>query len=178
MTLKTRTLRDRDFSEILKKYGSLSNADLSKLAAQYPRFSKMTPGAIEKDVDRFVQHYENLGIIRRASGRVKWLPAEVNAPMQSKSETKAEPTTPPPESKYKTVQKLVQGLANGSIVLKDKSPHKELNRIKGEIYDKFMADIDLYNTFKDSFGLSDVLVTRIYNTAPKLRAYGFIEEKE
>ncbi|HEV2139386.1 MAG TPA: hypothetical protein VGR53_11150 [Nitrososphaerales archaeon] len=179
MSLSKRTVRDRDYSEILKKYGPLSNADLCKKATEHPHFNKVTAAAIEKDIDRFVKHYENLGIITRKNGRIEWLLQPTIALSQPKPEMTIEPTgSLPSDSQHETVQRLLRGMADGSITLRDKSPHRELNRIKGEIFDEFMADIDLYNYHKHEWPFSGILETRIFNTAIKLRAYGFIEEKE
>jgi hypothetical protein len=39
-----------------------------------------------------------------------------------------------------------------------------------------MADIDLYNSHVYEWSIAGILETRIFNTAMKLRAFGFIEE--
>jgi hypothetical protein len=174
-----RTIRDRDLSDILKRLGPLTNKDLAKEASQYPHFKGMSEYAIDKTVDRFVKDFEDLDIVKRDRGRIEWLPQTTRAQGQSAKERSVElPNPVRPETQHESVQRLLRGLADGSITLKPKSPHKELNRIKGEIYDKFMADIDNYNTFKNTPLISDTLEKRIFDTALKLRAYGFIEQKE
>ena len=179
MPLEERTIRDRIYSDFIKKFGPLTNSELNKKAAEHPHFRKMTAGALEKDIDRFVRHYEYLEIAKRNRGKIEWLPQETTRQGQSTSEAVTEPTVPSsPEFRHETVQKLIRGMANGTITLRDKSPHKELNRIKGEIYDEFMADIDLYNAHGTDLAISGILETRIFNNALKLRAYGFMEEKK
>lgn len=176
MAIEQRTMRDRDYSEILKKFGPLSNTDLGKKVAEHPHFSKLTASAIEKDIDRFVKHYENLGIVIRKNGRVEWLPPPAAIQGQPKQES-VKPFEPTPaDSQHEAVQRLLRGMADGSITIRDKSPHKELNRIKGEILDDFMKDIDLYNYHRGEWPISGFLEMRIFSTAIKLRAYGFIEE--
>jgi hypothetical protein len=179
MPLEERTIRDRIYSDFLKEHGALTNSELNKKAAEHPHFREMSADALEKDIDRFVTHYKYLGIVERNEGKIEWLPRDTKRQGQPTSEVRTEPTVPGSrESRHEAVQKLMRGMANGTIILKDKSPHKELNRVKGEIYDEFMRDIDLYNAYGKSLGVSDILETRIYNTALKLRAYGFMEEKE
>jgi hypothetical protein len=174
-----RTIRDRDLSDILRRLGPLTNRDLAKEASKRPHFNGMTDYAIEKAVDRFVKDFEGLGIVVRDRGRIEWLAQTTKSQEQRAKERNAQPQSPTlSETQHETVQKLIQGLANGSITLRDKPLQKELKGMKGEIYDKFMADIDLYNLYKNTPLLSDTLERRIFNTALKLRAYGFIEEKE
>jgi hypothetical protein len=178
MSHLTRTMKDRDYSEILKRLGPLTNSDLAREAAKHPHFTGMTAYAIEKDVDRFVKHYENLGIVARNNGRIEWLPSPVKAQGQSKEEPTARVAKSSQVSQHEAVTRLIQGMADGSIILREKSPHKELNRVKGEIFDEFMADIDFYNHHGNEGPITWALETRIYNTALKLRAYGFIEKEE
>jgi hypothetical protein len=172
-------MRDRTLSEFLKKFGSMSNADLARKAAEHPHFGKLKPASVDKYVDRFVDHYEYLGILARVNGRLEWLPQSNNISVQSAQEKKVEQVSPAlTESVHESVQRLLRGMANGSITLKPKSPFKELNRIKGDLYDELMADIDLYNIYKNTPLISGTFEKRIYNMALKLRTYGFIEEKE
>src|SRR5271157_4873676 len=169
----TRTMKDRDYSEILKRLGPLTNSDLTKEAAKHPHFTGLTAYAIEKDIDRFVKHYENLGIVVRNSGRIEWLTPAAKVQARPEVEPPKETASVPSETQHEVVTKLLQGMANGTITLRNKSPHKELNRVKGEIFDEFMGDVDFYNLHKNEGPISWALETRIYNTALKLRAYGF-----
>ncbi|HME19737.1 MAG TPA: hypothetical protein VKF15_08390 [Nitrososphaerales archaeon] len=172
-----RTIRDRDYSELLRRHGPLTNSDLCKKVTEHPHFSKMTTSAIEKDIDRFVVRFEYLKLVARNNGRIEWLPQPAKAQEQVKQEETSESSECPTSySQHEEVQRLLKGMANGTITLRNKSPHKELNRLKGEIYDKFMADISLYNSNELGYPFSGVLETRIFNTYLKLRAYGFIEE--
>jgi hypothetical protein len=174
-----RTMRDRTLSEFLKKFGPMSNADLARKAAEHPHFSKLQPASVDKYVDRFVDHYEYLGILAQVNGRLEWLPQSNSVSVQSAQEKKAEQGSPAPtESVHESVQRLLRGMSNGSITLKPKSPFKELNRIKGDLFDEFMADIDSYNLYKNTPLISSTFEKRIYNMALKLRTYGFIEEKQ
>jgi len=178
MPLEERTIRDRIYSDFIKEFGPLTNSELFEKAAKHPHFREMNSDGLEKDVDRFVTHYKYLKIVERVDGKIKWLPQEIKGHGRSPSEAGTEPNIPSsPESRHETVQKLIRGMANGTITLRDKSPHKELNRKKGRIYDEFMADIELYNEQKNNLAISGILETHIFNTALKLRAYGFIEEK-
>ncbi len=179
MPYEERTIRDRIYSDYLKKSGPLTNTELGKMAAENPHFSKVTADALEKDIDRFVKHYEHLGIIARIKGKIEWSPQTAGSQGQAVRETTVELSDPSsPDSRHEEVQRLIRGMANGTITIRDKSPHKELNRVKGEILDEFMADIDLYNTHGHELFISNILEARIFNTALKLRAYGFIEEKK
>lgn len=179
MTHLSRTKRDRDLSDILKRLGPLTNRDLAKEASKYPDFNGMTDYAIEKTVDRFVKDFVDLGIIVRDRGKIEWLPQTAEAQEHPMQEKKPQPETSfRRETQHETVQRFIQGLANGSIIFRDKPLHKELKGMKGEIYDRFMADLDLYNTFKDTPLISGDLEKRIYETTLKLRAFGFVEEKE
>jgi len=180
MSLSKRTIRDRDYAEILKKYGPLSNSDLCKKAAEHPHFKNLTSSGIEKDIDRFAKHYENLGIVIRNNGRLEWMAQPVKIPAQPKDEmTTQVADSVDSDSQHDAVQTLLRGMSDGSIRLKPKSPFWTLNRIKGEIYDEFMADIDLYNYHRNDLPfISGILETRIFNTAIKLRAYGFLEENK
>ena len=174
----SRTIRDRDLSDILKRLGPLTNRDLAREASKYPDFSGLTESAIEKAVDRFVKDYVGLGILVRDRGKVEWLPQ--SRPQERPSPVKnLHPQNAFRQvSQHETVQRFIDGLANGSITFRDKPLQKELRGMKGEIYDELMADIDLYNTFKSTPLISGDLEKRIYETTLKLRAYGFIEEKE
>jgi len=179
MPLEERTIKDRIYSDFLRELGPLTNSELKQKASQHPHFREMRDDALEKDVDRFVTHYKTLKIVERIDGKITWLPKQEMRQGQPPNDAGTKPLVlSSRESCHQAVQELIQGMARGTIVLKDKSPHKELNRVKGEIYDGFMRDIDLYNTYGKSLGVSDILETRIYNTALKLRAYGFLEERK
>lgn len=180
MALEKRTTKDMLYSEILKMHGPLSNAELCSKVTEHPHFKNLSQSAIEKDVDRFVKHYQALGIVIRSNGRLEWMTQPAKNPTQPNEEKAVQVAEPfHSDSQHTAVQKLLQGMSDGSITLKAKSPFWALNRIKGEIYDEFMADIDLYNYHRNDLPfISGILETRIFNTAIKLRAYGFLEENK
>lgn len=184
MALDKRTARDVLYSEILKTCGPLSNAELCSKAAEHPHFKNLSPNAIEKDVDRFVKHYQGLGILIRNNGRLEWVAQSVKTPDPPVT-TPAQPSDEKPaeavdasdlDFRHEAVQRLVRGMLDGSIRLKPKSPFWILNLSKGEIYDEFMHDIDLYNSHMLDPITSIFVEMRIFNTALKLRVYGFLEE--
>jgi len=174
-----RQVRDRVLSDILMRLGPLTNVDLAKEASKYPRFNKMTEYGVKKAVDRFVKDYEVLGIVVHDRGKIDWMPQATKPREELAQERNTHPESPPgPETQHEVVQRFIQDLANGSITLRDKPLQKELRGSKGEIYDEFMADIELYNAHKHEWPFSAALERRVYDSILKLRAFGCIEEKK
>lgn len=166
-------------SEFLKKFGPMSNADLARKAAEHPHFSKLKPASVDKYVDRFVDHYEYLGILARVNGRLEWLPQASKPQEEPSQEKNAESHNPTQRDiQHETVQKLIRDMAEGNTKFRDKPLQKELRGMKGKLYDEFMRDIDLYNRYKNTPLISDEFERRVFEMALKFRAYGFIEEKE
>ena len=174
-----RQVRDRVLSDILKRLEPLTNSDLAREASKYTPFNKMTDYGVKKSVDRFVKDYEVLGIVVRDRGKIDWMPQAVKPREEPSQENSTQAESPsPPETQHEVVQRFIQDLANGSITLRDKPLQKELRGVKGEIYDEFMEDIDLYNAHKHEWPISMALERRIYSTLLKLRAFGCIEDKK
>jgi hypothetical protein len=74
MPKSARTIKDLVYKDILLRDGALSNSELAREALKHPNFRKTEFSAIEKDVDRFVKHYEAIGVLTKQDGKLRWLP--------------------------------------------------------------------------------------------------------
>lgn len=175
----SRTTRDRVLSDILKRLGPLTNKDLADEAENYPVFKGMSGYSVQKAITRFLKDFEELEIVTRDRGKIVWLPVDTESQKGPTVAKVGEPKGPTlARTQRDTVLWLIQGIANGSISFRDKPLQKELKGMKGEIYDELMGEIYEYNKFRTTPLISDTLEKRIFDTALKLRAYGFLEVKE